>query len=45
VLDRLLDGGHITLCEYLERLPEGLVPNRAALAEAHKKEAEYGREA
>jgi hypothetical protein len=45
VLDRLLDGGHITLCEYLERLPEGLVPNRAALAEAHRKEAEYGREA
>ncbi len=38
VLDRLLDGGHITLSEYLERLPEGLVPDRMALAEIHKKE-------
>ena len=38
VLDRLLDGGHITLSEYLERLPEGLVPDRMALADAHRKE-------
>lgn len=45
VLDRLLDGGHITLAEYLERLPEGLVPNKNALAEAHRKEDGYGRDA
>lgn len=43
VLDKLLDGGHITLSEYLERLPEGLVPDRKALAEAHRKEADDGR--
>ncbi len=41
VLDRLLDGGHITLAEYLERLPEGLVPDRASLAEAHRKEEDH----
>jgi hypothetical protein len=45
VLDRLLDGGHITLSEYLDRLPEGLVPNKNALAEAHRKEDGYGRDA
>ncbi len=44
VLDRLLDGGHITLAEYLERLPEGLVPDRHSLAEAHRKETDDGRE-
>ncbi len=44
VLDRLLDGGHITLAEYLERLPEGLVPDRLTLAEAHRKEDENGRD-
>jgi hypothetical protein len=38
VLDRLLDGGHITLTEYLERLPEGLLPNKEVLMEAHRKE-------
>jgi hypothetical protein len=43
VLDRLLDGGHITLAEYLERLPEGLVPDRHSLAEAHRKETDDGR--
>lgn len=45
VLDRLLDGGHITLAEYLERLPEGLLPDRKSLAEAHGKEDTDGREA
>jgi hypothetical protein len=35
VLDRLLDGGHITIVEYLERLPDGLLPNRLGLIEAH----------
>lgn len=44
VLDRLLDGGHITLAEYLERLPEGLVPDRHSLADAHRKEEDDGRE-
>lgn len=44
VLDRLLDGGHITLSEYLERLPEGLVPDRMTLAEAHRKEESDGRD-
>jgi hypothetical protein len=44
VLDRLLDGGHITLAEYLERLPEGLIPDRIALAEAHGKEVLDGRD-
>ena len=44
MLDRLLDGGHITLAEYLERLPEGLIPDRITLAEAHRKEAEDGRD-
>ncbi|MBQ4140307.1 MAG: hypothetical protein IJD70_03120 [Clostridia bacterium] len=43
VLDRLLDGGHITLAEYLDRLPEGLVPDRLMLAEAHRKEKNNGR--
>ena len=43
VLDKLLDGGHITLSEYLERLPEGLLPDRIALAEAHRKETDDGR--
>lgn len=44
VLDRLLDGGHITLSEYLERIPDGLVPDRTTLAEAHRKEEAYGRD-
>ena len=44
VLDRLLDGGHITLAEYLERLPEGLIPDRITLAEAHRKEDIDGRD-
>lgn len=43
ILDRLLDGGHITLAEYLERLPEGLLPDRMTLAQAHRKEASDGR--
>ncbi len=28
LLDRLLDGGHITLREYLDRLPAGLIPDK-----------------
>ena len=38
VLDKLLDGGHITVTEYLERIPEGLIPAKAALIEARGKE-------
>ncbi|MBQ8510566.1 MAG: hypothetical protein IJ493_11735 [Clostridia bacterium] len=30
-LDKLLDGGHITLKQYLERLPDGVIPMRAQL--------------
>lgn len=37
ILDRLLDGGHITFCEYLERLPDGILPGRSALLEARKR--------
>ncbi len=44
VLDRLLEGGHITLAEYLERLPEGLVPDRITLAQKHQKEENDGRD-
>ncbi len=36
VLDRLLDGGHITISEYLERLPNGLLPNKSELCLAHR---------
>lgn len=36
VLDRLLDGGHITLEEYLERLPSGIVDSRGKLIEARR---------
>jgi len=43
VLDKLLEGGHISTAEYLDRLPEGLVPERRALAEAHRKEVHDGR--
>ena len=32
-LDRLLDGGHITLRQYLECLPTGILPMRAKLLE------------
>jgi hypothetical protein len=31
VLERLLDGGHITLRQYLEQLPEGILPMRGRL--------------
>ncbi len=33
VLDRLLDGGHIDLRQYLERLPDGVLPMRDQLLE------------
>ena len=31
ILDKLLDGGHITLQQYLERLPEGYISDKSAL--------------
>ncbi len=31
MLDRLLDGGHITFAEYLNRLPDGVFPDRRGL--------------
>ena len=38
ILDNLLKDGHIDLCEYLERLPDGLVPNRYGLLSAREGE-------
>ncbi len=38
VLDRLLDGGHITALEYVRQLPDGTLANRASLIEALTKE-------
>ena len=31
MLDHLLDAGHITVSQYLQHLPEGCLPDRAAL--------------
>lgn len=31
VLDELLSAGHISFCEYLERLPDGILPNKEKL--------------
>ena len=30
-LTKLLEGGHITLKQYLERVPDGVIPGREAL--------------
>jgi hypothetical protein len=40
ILDNLLKEGHISLREYLERLPDGLVPDRYGLLAAREKEGE-----
>jgi len=41
ILERLLDGGHITLRQYLEQLPEGVLPLRGKLlSECEEKEGE-----
>lgn len=37
VLDRLLDSGHITFAEYLDRLPDGILPGKAKLAASRRK--------
>jgi len=34
-LDKLLDGGHITFAQYLERLPDGIISDRSGLLEAY----------
>ncbi len=39
LLDRLLDGGYITLCEYLKRLPDGLIPEKAELISARSRDS------
>ena len=36
VLDKLLDGGHISTVQYLEHLPDGALGNRASLIESLK---------
>jgi len=41
LLDRLLDGGHITLREYLDRLPAGLIPDKNTII--GKEEVSNGR--
>ena len=38
ILDHLLESGHITFGEYLERLPEGTLVNREALIERVKRD-------
>jgi hypothetical protein len=40
VLERLLEGGHITLRQYLEQLPEGILPMRGRLIEQCQEETE-----
>lgn len=37
VLDKLLEGGHITPLQYVEQLPPGALPNREALADMLRK--------
>ncbi len=45
VLDKLLEGGYITVAEYLERLPDGVVPMREGLIEKYKETEDKGSEA
>ena len=45
VLDKLLDGGFITVSEYIERLPDGVLPMREALIEKYSKQEVTAREA
>ncbi len=40
LLDKLLDGGHITVDQYTELLPEGTLSNREALQKALRKKGE-----
>jgi hypothetical protein len=42
MLDKLLDGGHITPAEYIRRLPAGLLMDRQALIEdIEQRQSEY----
>lgn len=44
-LDKLLDGGHITLRQYLEQLPAGILPSRGKLlSQIEDKQTEKGGE-
>ena len=38
-LDRLLEGGHITALQYLERVPDGYIPGRRSLVEELKRQS------
>ena len=40
MLDKLLDGGHISPAEYIKRLPSGVITNRTALIEGLNKQEE-----
>ncbi len=44
MLDRLLDGGHITFAEYLNRLPDGVFPDRRGLLADLEKQKEEAHE-
>ncbi|MCQ2354385.1 MAG: hypothetical protein MJ102_04675 [Clostridia bacterium] len=37
LLSELLDNGHITFSEYLERLPQGLIPDKQGLIDSRRK--------
>lgn len=39
VLDELLSAGHISFCEYLERLPDGILPDKEKLIAARRADA------
>ncbi|MBO4355966.1 MAG: hypothetical protein J5850_03850 [Clostridia bacterium] len=43
-LNQLLSGGHITVSEYLERLPDGIIPDRNKLINAHRGESKVKEE-
>jgi hypothetical protein len=42
MLDKLLDGGHISSEEYIKRLPAGVVTDRQALIESLRKNRQEG---
>jgi hypothetical protein len=44
LLSKLLEGGHITPGQYIERLPPGLLADRALLLEELKATKNTGRE-
>lgn len=44
VLDRLLEGGHITLSQYVARLPDGVMPERQELLDEIAAQNQYKQE-